>query len=51
MTNRLGVASGALDEARFFSSATTLRDGRVLLAGGYTKGDIASTEKAWIYTR
>ena len=42
-------ATGALDEPRYFSSATTLRDGSVLVAGGYAKGTIASTEHAWIY--
>jgi hypothetical protein len=50
LTNRFAVASGELDAPRFFSSATTLRDGRVLILGGYTKGDIASTNKAWVYT-
>jgi hypothetical protein len=50
LTNRFAVASGELDAPRFFSSATTLRDGRVLIVGGYTKGDIASTNKAWVYT-
>jgi hypothetical protein len=50
LTNRFAVASGELDAPRFFSSATTLRDGRVLIVGGYTKGDIASTNKAWVHT-
>ncbi len=47
--NSFSVARGLLDEARFFSSATTLADGSVLIAGGYTRGTIASTEKAWVY--
>jgi hypothetical protein len=48
-TDRFGVARGSLDEPRFFSSATTLADGRVLIAGGYVKGTITSTDKAWLY--
>ena len=51
LSGRFGVASGSLDEPRFFSSATTLRDGRVLIAGGYNQGSIASTEKAWLHKR
>jgi len=40
---------GSLDEPRFFSTATTLRDGSVLIVGGYTRGTIASAERAWVY--
>lgn len=43
------AAAGALDEPRFFSTATPLADGSVLIVGGYNKGTIASTARAWVY--
>jgi WD40 repeat protein len=46
--NKFSGASGELDTARFFSSATLLRDGRVLITGGYD--DHGSTGvKAWLF--
>lgn len=42
------VATGRLDAARFYSTATLLTDGRVLVAGGYDNKSVASV-KAWTY--
>jgi hypothetical protein len=41
---------GALDTERLYQTATTLRDGRVLIVGGYDSS-ITSTSRAWIYGR
>jgi hypothetical protein len=52
--NRFLPARGNLADAHFFAAATLLRDGRVLITGGYgypngrPDGPI-STEQAWIY--
>lgn len=37
--------------ARYFASATVLKDGRVLVAGGYAteEGGLPATQQAWIY--
>ena len=42
------VASGQLSDAWHFMTETPLKDGRVLLAGGYAYNDQATAE-AWIY--
>lgn len=42
------VASGQMTDARHYMSETRLRDGSVLLAGGYPNNDQA-TAQAWIY--
>lgn len=42
------LASGQLDEARHYMTETKLKDGRVLLAGGYPNNDQATSE-TWIY--
>jgi len=42
------VASGTMNDARHFMTETRLRDGRVLLAGGYPNNDQA-TAQAWLY--
>ena len=47
-TNSFNVVQGQLDTARFFSAATLLQDGRVLITGGYDNNNEAS-EKAWIF--
>jgi Kelch motif protein len=43
------LADGAFDTARYFSTATLLRDGTVLIVGGYRRG-IDSTERSWRFT-
>jgi hypothetical protein len=42
------VAAGEMNDARHFMSETRLKDGSVLLAGGYPNNDQA-TAQAWIY--
>jgi Kelch motif/Galactose oxidase, central domain len=42
------VAAGQMNDARHFMSETKLKDGRVLLAGGYPNNDQA-TAQTWIY--
>lgn len=42
------VATGQISDARHFMTATKLRDGSVLLAGGYPDNDQA-TSQIWIY--
>jgi WD40 repeat protein len=46
--NTFNVVRGRVDAARFFSAATLLQDGRVLITGGYDHHNEASA-KAWIY--
>ena len=47
-TGKFQVASGQMDDGWHYMSETELRDGSVLLAGGYPDGD-ACTSQAWIY--
>lgn len=47
-TGKFLVASGQLSDAWHFMTETRLKDGRVLLTGGYPNNDRATTE-AWIY--
>jgi Galactose oxidase, central domain/Kelch motif len=47
-TGKFLLASGQIDEARHFMSETKLKDGSVLLAGGYPNDDQATSE-TWIY--
>ena len=42
------ATSGQLDAARYYSTATRLNDGRVLITGGYDRTSVA-TDRAWIY--
>jgi len=42
------ATSGRLDAARYYSTATRLNDGRVLITGGYDRTSVA-TDRAWIY--
>jgi len=42
------VAAGQMNDARHFMSETRLKDGSVLLAGGYPDNDQA-TSQAWVY--
>lgn len=48
--NAFNTVSGELGTALFFSSATLLPDGRVLIAGGYDNHG-AATAKTWVYAR
>jgi hypothetical protein len=47
-TGKCLLASGQIDEARHFMTETKLRDGSVLLAGGYPNND-QGTSETWIY--
>jgi hypothetical protein len=47
-TRKFLVATGQIDTARHFMTATKLRDGNVLLAGGYPDNDRATNE-TWIF--
>ncbi len=40
--------SGKMDDPRFYTTATTLKDGRVLIIGGYDRA-IKNNGNAWIY--
>jgi hypothetical protein len=42
------VVAGQMNDSRHFMSETRLRDGSVLLAGGYPNNDQA-TAQTWIY--
>jgi hypothetical protein len=42
------ATSGRLDAARYYSTATRLNDGKVLITGGYDLTSVA-TDRAWIY--
>jgi hypothetical protein len=42
------LASGQVDAARYFSTATLLPDGKVLIAGGYDNRIVASA-RTWMY--
>jgi hypothetical protein len=47
-TDTFSPASGSIDEARYFATATLLQSGNVLITGGYKSG-IVSTASAWLY--
>lgn len=47
-TGKFLVAQGQISDAWHFMTETRLKDGRVLLAGGYPNNDQASAE-AWLY--
>jgi len=47
-TGKFSVASGLMNDARHFMTETRLKDGSVLLTGGYPNNDQA-TAQAWIY--
>jgi Kelch motif len=46
-----GSVTGGFDAARYFASSTLLRDGRVLVVGGYSPaaGGLPATSRAWLY--
>ena len=48
-TRRFTSATGQIDAARFYATATALPDGRVLILGGYDQGIVVSAG-AWLYT-
>jgi N-acetylneuraminic acid mutarotase len=48
VTNTFSKVEGRMDTARFFSTATLLQDGRVLITGGYDNHTEAGA-KTWIF--
>ena len=46
---RFDVVAGPEMDGRYFSTATLLQGGRVLLAGGYGENVEPSSNGAWIY--
>lgn len=46
---RFDVVAGPEMDGRYFSTATLLKGGRVLLAGGYGENVEPSSNGAWIY--
>ena len=47
-SGKFSVASGEMTDARHFMTETAMKDGGVLLAGGYPDGDLG-TVQTWIY--
>ncbi len=47
-SGRFRIAAGQMHDARHFMSETKLKDGRVLLAGGYPNNDLATSE-TWLF--
>lgn len=48
LSGKFAIVSGQINEARHFMSETRLKDGSVLLAGGYPNNDEGTTQ-TWIY--
>jgi hypothetical protein len=48
VSHKFLIATDQIDTARHFMTATKLKDGSVLLTGGYPDNDHATNE-AWIY--
>ena len=48
-TGSFGPADGEMDAARYFSTATALANGRVLVGGGYDRS-IRTSSRFWTYT-
>jgi len=46
--NKFDLVEGQMDAARFFSTATSLPDGRALIVGGYDQ-NIVATASAWVF--
>jgi len=48
VSSTFSVAGGDMGTERLFATATLLKDGQVLITGGYSDGNIVSAN-AWIY--
>jgi hypothetical protein len=50
-SGRFHRTAGSLDQARFYSTAVELKDGRVLIVGGYSEGGaLPATRNAYIFS-
>jgi hypothetical protein len=48
-SNSLLAAAGTQLDSYYFSTATLLADGSVLIVGGYARGGGSAVNHAWIY--
>jgi hypothetical protein len=47
-TQKFHTIRGSVEEAWMYPTVTTLKEGKVLITGGYN-GSMKPTDKAWVY--